>query len=127
MAMLKARLYEIELQKQEAVIDAMNATKTEIGWGHQLRSYVLQPYQQVKDLRTGITSGNPTTILDEFLQASLAQRWVARMKRRRKRRRGNAREIGRSTRIGQRYTTRAYCSEALRVFLRSFCIGSAGA
>ncbi len=78
MAMLKARLYEIELQKREAAIDAMNASKTEIGWGHQIRSYVLQPYQQVKDLRTGITSGNPNAVLDgdldEFLQASLAQR-----------------------------------------------------
>jgi len=78
MAMLKARLYEIELKKREAVVDAMNATKTEIGWGHQIRSYVLQPYQQVKDLRTGVTCGNPNAVLDgdldEFLQASLAQR-----------------------------------------------------
>ena len=72
--MLKARLYEIELQKREAVIDAMNATTTEIGWSHQFRSYVLQPYQQVKDLRTGITSGNPTAVLDGFLQALLAKR-----------------------------------------------------
>jgi peptide chain release factor 2 len=78
MAMLKARLYEIELKKREAAVEAMNATKTDIGWGHQIRSYVLQPYQQVKDLRTDVTSSNPNAVLDgdldEFLQASLAQR-----------------------------------------------------
>ncbi len=50
--MLKARLYEMELQKQQEKIDAANAKKTDIGWGHQIRSYVLQPYQLVKDLRT---------------------------------------------------------------------------
>jgi peptide chain release factor 2 len=78
MAMLKARLYEQELQKREAAIDAMNAAKTEIGWGHQIRSYVLQPYQMVKDLRTGVETGNPSAVLDgdldRFLEASLAQR-----------------------------------------------------
>jgi len=78
MAMLKARLYELELQKREAVVDAMNATKTDIGWGHQIRSYVLQPYQMVKDLRTNVESGNPGAVLDgdldRFLEASLAQR-----------------------------------------------------
>ena len=57
-AMLRARLYEAELQKREAATDAMNATKTDIGWGHQIRSYVLQPYQMVKDLRTGVETGN---------------------------------------------------------------------
>ncbi|CAN5523997.1 peptide chain release factor 2 [soil metagenome] len=76
--MLKARLYEAELEKQQAKIDAANATKTEIGWGHQIRSYVLQPYQLVKDLRTGYTSTNPAAVLDgdldEFMAASLAQR-----------------------------------------------------
>jgi peptide chain release factor 2 len=76
--MLKARLYEIELQKQQEKIDAANAKKTDIGWGHQIRSYVLQPYQLVKDLRTGHTSSNPTSILDgdldDFIQASLAHR-----------------------------------------------------
>jgi len=76
--MLKARLYEMELQKQQEKIDAANAKKTDIGWGHQIRSYVLQPYQLVKDLRTGATSTNPTAVLagdlDEFMQASLAQR-----------------------------------------------------
>jgi peptide chain release factor 2 len=76
--MLKARLYEMELQKQQEKIDAANAKKTDIGWGHQIRSYVLQPYQLVKDLRTGYTSTNPSAVLggdlDEFMQASLAQR-----------------------------------------------------
>jgi peptide chain release factor 2 len=78
MAMLKARLYELELKRREAAVDAMNATKTDIAWGHQIRSYVLQPYQQVKDLRTGVTIGNAQSVLDgdldRFLQASLAQR-----------------------------------------------------
>jgi peptide chain release factor 2 len=78
MAMLKARLYEIELEKREAVTEAMNATKTDIGWGHQIRSYVLQPYQMVKDLRTGVETSQTDKVLDgdldAFLQASLAQR-----------------------------------------------------
>jgi peptide chain release factor 2 len=78
MAMLKARLYEAELQRREAAVDAMNAAKTEIGWGHQIRSYVLQPYQMVKDLRTGVETGNPSAVLDgdldRFLEASLAAR-----------------------------------------------------
>ena len=78
MAMLKARLYEIELQKREAAVDAMNAAKTDIGWGHQIRSYVLQPYQMVKDLRTGVEIGNAPAVLDgdidRFLEASLAAR-----------------------------------------------------
>jgi peptide chain release factor 2 len=77
-AMLRARLYEAELQKREAVVDAMNASKTDIGWGHQIRSYVLQPYQMVKDLRTGVETGNPAAVLDgdidRFLAAALAQR-----------------------------------------------------
>ncbi len=78
MKMLKARLYELELQKKQEKVDAANAKKTEIGWGHQIRSYVLQPYQLVKDLRTGHTSTNPSAVLDgdveDFIQASLAQR-----------------------------------------------------
>jgi peptide chain release factor 2 len=77
-AMLRARLYELELEKREATTDAMNATKTDIGWGHQIRSYVLQPYQMVKDLRTGVETGNPAAVLDgdidRFLAAALAQR-----------------------------------------------------
>ena len=77
-AMLKARLYENELQRREAQTDAMNATKTDIGWGHHIRSYVLQPYQMVKDLRTGVETGNTGAVLDggldRFLEASLAAR-----------------------------------------------------
>ena len=77
-AMLRARLYELELQRREEEANANQDTKTEIGWGHQIRSYVLQPYQMVKDLRTGIESGNPTAVLDggldDFMEAALAQR-----------------------------------------------------
>jgi len=76
--MLRARLYELELEKREAAAAAASASKTEIGWGHQIRSYVLQPYQLVKDLRTGVESTNPTEVLngglDRFMEASLAQR-----------------------------------------------------
>jgi peptide chain release factor 2 len=76
--MLRARLYERELEMREAEANKAAASKTEIGWGHQIRSYVLQPYQLVKDLRTGVTSGTPSEVLDgdldEFMQASLAQR-----------------------------------------------------
>ena len=75
---LKARLYEAELQKREAEADAANAAKTDIGWGHQIRSYVLQPYQLVKDLRTGVTSTAPNDVLDgdldKFMAAALSQR-----------------------------------------------------
>ena len=76
--MLRARLYEEELKKREAAANATEATKTEIGWGHQIRSYVLQPYQLVKDLRTGWESTSPSDVLDgdldEFMEASLSQR-----------------------------------------------------
>jgi peptide chain release factor 2 len=75
---LRARLYELELQKREAQADAANAAKTDIGWGHQIRSYVLQPYQLVKDLRTGVTSTAPSDVLDgdldRFMAAALSQR-----------------------------------------------------
>lgn len=75
---LRSRLYELELQKQQEKIDATNAQKTDIGWGHQIRSYVLQPYQQIKDLRTGYTSTNPGAVLDgdldEFIHASLSHK-----------------------------------------------------
>jgi peptide chain release factor 2 len=78
MKMLKARLYEAELQKREAEANAVNAAKTDIGWGHQIRSYVLQPYQLVKDLRTGVTSTAPGDVLDgdldRFMAAALSQR-----------------------------------------------------
>ncbi|MEM7225634.1 MAG: peptide chain release factor 2 [Pseudomonadota bacterium] len=78
MAMLRARLYEHELQKREAVAQAEAEAKTDIGWGHQIRSYVLQPYQMVKDLRTAVETGNTQGVLDgdidQFLEASLAAR-----------------------------------------------------
>jgi peptide chain release factor 2 len=78
MQMLKARLYEQELEKREAAANAEAASKTEIGWGHQIRSYVLQPYQMVKDLRTGTVSSSPGDVLDgeldDFIAAALAQR-----------------------------------------------------
>ncbi len=77
-SMLRARLYELELQKQEAEKDAANASKTEIGWGHQIRSYVLHPYQMVKDLRTGVETSNTSAVLDgdldAFINASLSNR-----------------------------------------------------
>ena len=78
MEMLKARLYELELRKREAVSDAVEAGKTDIGWGHQIRNYVLQPYQLVKDLRTNLEKGNPAAVLDgdldDFMAAALAAR-----------------------------------------------------
>jgi peptide chain release factor 2 len=76
--MLRARLYERELEEREAAAAAEAASKTDIGWGHQIRSYVLQPYQLVKDLRTGVESTSPHDVLDgaltPFMEASLAQR-----------------------------------------------------
>lgn len=76
--MLRARLYELELQKREEEAAASAAAKTDIGWGHQIRSYVLQPYQMVKDLRTQVESPSPDDVLDgsldPFLTAALAQR-----------------------------------------------------
>jgi len=75
---LRARLYEHELRKREEEANAVNASKTDIGWGHQIRSYVLQPYQLVKDLRTGVTSTSPSDVLDgdldRFMAAALSQR-----------------------------------------------------
>ena len=76
--MLRARLYEIELKKREEQAAADQAAKTDIGWGHQIRSYVLQPYQMVKDLRTGVQTSDTQGVLDgdldEFMAATLAQR-----------------------------------------------------
>ncbi len=76
--MLRARLYEVELKKREEKAMADAAGKTDIGWGHQIRSYVLQPYQLVKDLRTGHESTDPASVLngdlDSFMESTLAQR-----------------------------------------------------
>ena len=77
MGMLKARLFEREMAEREAVASGEYQEKSDIGWGHQIRSYVLQPYQMVKDLRTGVTSPNPDDVLDgavdQFISAALAQ------------------------------------------------------
>lgn len=77
-AMLRARLYEEELKKREDAANATESSKTDIGWGHQIRSYVLQPYQLVKDLRTGVENTDPQGVLDgnldTFMEAALAQR-----------------------------------------------------
>jgi peptide chain release factor 2 len=78
MEMLKARLYEFELKKREMAAQVTNDSKTDIGWGHQIRSYVLHPYQMVKDLRTAVEKGNAQGVLDgdldDFLEAALAAR-----------------------------------------------------
>ena len=78
MNMLKARLFEREMAEREAAASGEYQEKSEIGWGHQIRSYVLQPYQMVKDLRTGVTSPTPDDVLDgaldPFISAALAQR-----------------------------------------------------
>jgi len=78
LSMLKARLYEQELQRREEAAMDTNASKTEIGWGNQIRSYVLHPYQMVKDLRTSVEKGNAQGVLDgdldDFIEASLASR-----------------------------------------------------
>src|SRR6266849_4379444 len=76
--MLRARLYEREIKRREAQAIAEQALKTDIGWGHQIRSYVLQPYQMVKDLRTGVQTSNTGAVLDgdldQFMEAALAQK-----------------------------------------------------
>ena len=74
--MLKARLYKYEMQKKEEASENLAKSKTDIGWGHQIRSYVLQPYQLVKDLRTGVETSNTNAVLDgdidQFLSSALA-------------------------------------------------------
>jgi len=83
-SMLRARLYEAELKRREEEALAAAASKSEIGWGHQIRSYVLQPYQLVKDLRTGVENTNPSAVLDGdidgFIEAALAERINAEAK-----------------------------------------------
>jgi peptide chain release factor 2 len=77
--MLRARLYELELQKREEAAQAEADSKTEIGWGHQIRSYVLQPYQMVKDLRTNVETSNTSAVLDGDLDAFMAAALAARV------------------------------------------------
>lgn len=79
MQMLRARLYERELQKREEAAAVAASQKTDIGWGHQIRSYVLAPYQLVKDLRTGLERGNPAAVLDGDLDAFMAAALAARV------------------------------------------------
>ena len=78
MEMLRAKIYEMELKKREDAAAVLEATKSDIAWGHQIRSYVLQPYQMVKDVRTGVETSQSQAVLDgdidKFLQASLAHR-----------------------------------------------------
>ena len=76
MKMLKSRLYEFQMQQKRQKQDALEATKTDNSWGHQIRSYVLHPYQMVKDLRTSVETGNTQAVLDgeidDFIRAALA-------------------------------------------------------
>ena len=76
--MLKARLYEYELQKREEKNKSSADSKTDIGWGHQIRSYVLHPYNMVKDLRTNVEKGNTQSVLDGgidlFIEAALTKK-----------------------------------------------------
>jgi peptide chain release factor 2 len=78
MGMLRARLYELEMRRREDKMRAEHEAKADIGWGHQIRSYVLHPYQMVKDLRTGVETSNTQAVLDgdldDFMAAALANR-----------------------------------------------------
>jgi peptide chain release factor 2 len=80
LSMLKARLYEVELQKREAAAQAEHDAKTDIGWGHQIRSYVLHPYQMVKDLRTGVETSDTQGVLDGDIDAFLESSLTGRLK-----------------------------------------------
>ena len=85
--MLRAKLYELELKKREEKAAADQAAKTDIGWGHQIRSYVLQPYQMVKDLRTGVSTSNTGAVLDgDHRSVHAKQRWRRRRSAPRRRR-----------------------------------------
>ena len=77
MAMMRARLYELEVKKRESEAQAEQSAKTEIGWGHQIRTYVLHPYQMVKDLRTEFETGNTQAVLDGEIDDFIASgiRW----------------------------------------------------
>jgi protein subunit release factor B len=104
-AMLKSRLYEQELKKREEKASAEAASKTEIGWGHQIRSYVLQPYQLVKDLRTGVQSGNPGAVLDGDIDAFVE----VPAQRHRGQRPGAGRDLGRSCVHARGARARTWC------------------
>jgi peptide chain release factor 2 len=80
MQMLRARLYELELKKREDAMTALQGEKSDIGWGHQIRSYVLQPYQMVKDLRTGVETNQSQAVLDGDIDAFLAASLAARVR-----------------------------------------------
>ena len=75
MKMLKARLYDFEMKKKEKEVKNLESSKTDIGWGHQIRSYILHPYRLVKDNRTNFESSDPDKVLDgdldDFLESSL--------------------------------------------------------
>ena len=77
MRMLRARLYEAELQRREEAAQAEQDAKTEIGWGHQIRSYVLHPYQMVKDLRTEVETSNTQSVLMAILMTLWRLRWLS--------------------------------------------------
>ncbi len=83
MNMLRARLYELELRKREEDVQAKQASKSDTSWGNQIRSYVLHPYQMVKDLRTGMETSDTTGVLDGgldmFMSACLAGRITGNM------------------------------------------------
>jgi len=80
--MLKARLFELELQKKNEEVNKQNAAKTDNGWGHQIRSYVLQPYQMVKDLRTSYETSDAAGVLDGNLEKFVSSALAANVNKR---------------------------------------------